>query len=87
MHVSAKFSARRFTPGNYISSHKIRSLGGPQNLSGHFGEDRNLVPFQGLESRTVEPVAQSLHSPYHTDSVYPYYAFLIAYFFRGMSWV
>jgi len=33
-----------------------RGLGGPQSHSGHAGDKKNLLPLQGFEPRTIQPV-------------------------------
>jgi hypothetical protein len=34
----------------------IRRLIGPQRQSGHFVEEKNLLPLQGFEPQAIEPV-------------------------------
>jgi hypothetical protein len=35
-----------------------RKLGGPQNRSGHGGEEKNFQPLTGIELPIIQPVAQ-----------------------------
>jgi hypothetical protein len=44
------------------------SLGGPQRRSGPFGEDKILLLLSGMESRDVQPLAESLNRLRHLES-------------------
>jgi hypothetical protein len=38
-----------------------RVLGGPQSWSGHFGEQKNLLPLPGIEAQAIQPAAWLLY--------------------------
>jgi len=45
-----------------------KELGGPQNWSGHDGEEKNSQPLSGLELPIIRPVAQCyLRKSYRLD--------------------
>jgi hypothetical protein len=41
----------------------------PKNLSGRFGQQKNLLSIPRLEPRTVKPLSQSLYRQQHTGSM------------------
>ena len=43
-------------------NHKKWRLSGPQMKLGRFGKDKNTLPLNGIEPRSVQPVALSLYS-------------------------
>ena len=53
-------SPGHFTRGNERRYLFNRRLSGPQRRSGRFGEDKNLLPLQGFEPRTVQPATTVL---------------------------
>ena len=50
-------------PGTYWTGGSV----GPKNPSGWFGEEENLLPLAGFESRIVQTVAYSLYRLLHPD--------------------
>jgi hypothetical protein len=41
----------------FLRERTVRRLGGIQSRSGSFGGEKDLLPLQGFENRTVQPVA------------------------------
>jgi hypothetical protein len=53
----------RCTPGKEHQYPLNMRFGGPQSRCGRFGEEENLLPLPGFESRIVQPLASSLYRP------------------------
>ena len=50
--IHAALSVRK-VPRHPVS----KSLGGPHSQSGHFGEEKNLLPLPGIQSQIIQPIA------------------------------
>jgi len=53
-------SSGRFTPGEGGWYPLNRRMGGPQNQSGHFGQEKNLLPLQKFNPRP-KPIVHTLY--------------------------
>lgn len=41
-----------------VPRHPVSKLmGGPHSQYGHFGEEKNLLPLPGIQSRIIQPIA------------------------------
>jgi len=55
MQGSGQFHAPAFLPLEITTGTQ-----GPQNHSGGFGDEKNLLPLSGFEARTIQPVPRTL---------------------------